>query len=285
MRKFIFILLAVFLVLPSFSGLVYAETTDTFTALVNDADGDGVENSNDVCSGTVADNSPTTPFTNPWGVNRWHFDLASKALKQTPNDSSSEPEPDRSLSTTRGCSCYQILKRLEGEGLGKFGGHYKFGCSTGVLEDFYEAVKGISVDGTVFIETVTVQANNPDATYSLASLGLGVPYRVVARGTATSEGRLDAGEVVQFDAKYNFVESVSTEWTDTIITDTDEEYGPGFLDLSFVGLGTTPWGDFSSDHTYEYMYTGEGVPIGFYIVDYNYTDNEGTFYVDIFAEL
>lgn len=65
---FIF-LLVLFTFLPNLSGLVYARSTGTSTTLVNDADGDVVEDSNDVCSGTVADNSPTTPFANP-GVHK-----------------------------------------------------------------------------------------------------------------------------------------------------------------------------------------------------------------------
>jgi hypothetical protein len=282
MKKFLFFLLVLFMFLPNLSGLVYAQSTGTFTTLVNDADGDGVENSNDVCSGTVADNSPTTPFTNPWGTQRWHFD--GQVLTQEPNSAENDAEPERSMSTTRGCSCYQILKRLENEGLGKFGGHYKFGCSTGVLEDFAESVKGISIDGTVFIETVTVQANNPNPTYSIAVLGTGVNYKLVASGTATSGG-ITPGEVVEFDARYNFSTAGSIEWTDKIVSDLDDSYGEGFLDLSFIGIGTTPWGDYSADHTYEYLYTGEGNPLGFYIVDFDYSDNSGSLKVDIFAEL
>lgn len=96
-----------------------------------DEDGDGVLNTDDQCPETVADD-PSIRL----GVNRWMWDGDSW---ETTASKGKKPSKNFNMDYTYGCSCDQILSRMtetHGEGLG---GHYKYGCSRSILEDWHMA--------------------------------------------------------------------------------------------------------------------------------------------------
>jgi hypothetical protein len=94
--------------------------------LTSDVDGDGVGDDADICPMTAI---PESVPTRELGVNRW-------ALADDDRDFDTRSPPggsDAAFSTedTAGCSCSQIIAA---QGLGK--GHVRFGCSTGVMQDW-----------------------------------------------------------------------------------------------------------------------------------------------------
>ncbi len=91
-----------------------------------DSDGDGIMDCDEptFCRGTVADE--------PWvelGTNRWIWDGSDWITKLPKGEG---PQKDFTMEQTRGCSCTQILATYDDA----MEGHYKFGCSQSVLEEF-----------------------------------------------------------------------------------------------------------------------------------------------------
>jgi hypothetical protein len=124
-----------------------------------------------------------------------------------------------------------------------------------------------------FIETVTIPADKDTDTLSVASLELGTSYILKARGTA------NAGDSIEFDARYSFRSTSSTAWTDEVST--YESYGKTLLDLLFNG--TTPWKEYNASHMYNAKVVGTGAPATFRIYDVYYPNNTGNLYVDIYT--
>lgn len=91
-----------------------------------DSDGDGVKDCDEptVCWGTSTD-VPSEEL----GTNRWIWD-GSDWVTKSPKGKG--PEKDFTMEQTRGCSCFQILATYDEP----MEGHYKFGCSQSVLEEF-----------------------------------------------------------------------------------------------------------------------------------------------------
>jgi hypothetical protein len=77
-----------------------------------------------------------------WGVHRWHWDSGTNFVQQPNPKSQVTPGKSFTLTDTYGCSCHQILDLFKAAGLGEFGGHYKYGCSTSILEDFINYMAG-----------------------------------------------------------------------------------------------------------------------------------------------
>jgi len=250
------------------TGLIYKVTVNYTPD--NDCDNDGVPNTEDFCP-----NTPTEAeiFTEPYGVHRWYWN--GENWMQQPNKAGKVNHKTFLIEDTYGCNCHQILDILKEAGLGEFGGHYKFGCSTSILEDFNKDLNDGEIDGKYFIETVTVPANKSTNTLSTNPLALGVNYTLKARGTAS------AGDNIQFDARYSFRTGTSITWTDAVST--YEGYGVTLLDLLVNGL--TPWGDYNASHEYETVIPGTGVNATFRIYDIYYPNNSGNLYVDIYANL
>jgi hypothetical protein len=63
------------------------------------------------------------------GTNRWIWD-GSDWVTNSPKGKG--PEVDFTMEQTHGCSCFQILATYDDP----MEGHYKFGCSQSVLEEF-----------------------------------------------------------------------------------------------------------------------------------------------------
>ncbi len=124
-----------------------------------DSDNDGVCDGIDKC----VDSSADIPEV-PQGVNRWIWNGSSW---QTVDPKTKDFKYIDAPYDTYGCSCTEILDKLKLLDLGEFGGHYKFGCSKSILEDFSKDMKDGELDGKYYIETVKVPANKSTATSSI----------------------------------------------------------------------------------------------------------------------
>ena len=238
----------------------------TWTATGTATDNDGVENSQDLCPGTVAD-VPSEKLN----VNRWIWD-GSKFVTTSPKGK--EPQKSFTIEQTHGCSCFQILNWLQTynpEEYGEMKGHFKFGCSSGVIEDW--------LAGKYLVETVSVSASNPENTLSLKPLMDGVKYELKASGTATACS--EPGCQITFDAEYST--SDGTNWVDGVAAPYDS-YEADLLDL-MVNNGYVDWGSFNSAHTYSHSVTGDGNPLALKIYDIYYPNNEGNLNVGIYLTL
>lgn len=126
----------------------------------------------------------------------------------------------------------------------------------------------------IHIETIIVEAANPNPTTSSNVLEDGVDYTIVATGTAF------AGDTIDFDAKYSITNKIPGDtWTDTVTG--YESYGPTLLDL-FVNGTSVNWGIFNSDHKYQFNITGDGNGLELLIYDVYYPNNIGNLTVEIF---
>jgi len=242
-----------------------------------DNDNDDVSNTGDFC--------PNTPevaetFSSPYGVHRWYWD--GQEWKQQSNKQVKGNHDPISIEDTYGCSCNQILNVLNSAGLGEFGGHYKFGCSTSILEDFNKDLGDGDLDGKYFVETVSVPANKATSTLSNNILVNGINYILKAYGTALACNQ--PGCVISFDADYS-TSDAGLNWVDGVAPPY-AIYGPDLLDLK-VDNGFVNWGVYSASHEYEIPYIGTGNPLILFINDLagSHFNNSGSLFVDIFAQL
>lgn len=96
-----------------------------------DADGDGVDDADDVCPDTVIPESvPTVRL----GVNRFAL-VDDDGSFDTTAPGGKGPRKAFTIQDTAGCSCEQIIARL---GLGQ--GHTKFGCSIGAMQTWIDSL-------------------------------------------------------------------------------------------------------------------------------------------------
>ncbi len=246
------------------------EWTAVGTATLTDNDGDGVLNEDDICPNTTADG----PWESEkgWGTNRWQVQDNWMWYQNKPAGKGVyNPTALHPIDYTYGCNGHQIIEMLNGV----MNGHLKFGLSSSVLDEFHLDLNDGVLDGRYFIETVTVPASKSTDTLSANFLASGINYILKARGTA------NAGDNIEFDAKYSFRTGSSVTWTDSVSN--YEGYGPTLLDLFYNG--STPWGVFNFSHEYEAAVTGTGAIASFRIYDVYYPNNTGNLYVDIYAEL
>ncbi len=124
-----------------------------------------------------------------------------------------------------------------------------------------------------FLETVTVPATQTTAVLSANPLVNGTSYILKAYGTA------NAGDGIEFDARYSFRTPTSVSWTDSVST--YEGLGPTLLDLFYNG--STPWGAYYVGHSYEALVTGNGSQAQFIVNDSYAVNNAGELKVDIFT--
>ncbi|MBW2971337.1 hypothetical protein KY320_04215, partial [Candidatus Woesearchaeota archaeon] len=239
------------------------------TPINRDEDGDGVDDSIDLCPEAYSD-SPTDGL----GTNRWIVDEGVWTTSQEKLKGKGKIQGDflPDMDFTYGCSCEQILDSMSATLNADFGGHYKYGCSKSILEAWNA---GEYYVGPTWIETVEVPANLATNTLSTSTLELGKDYFLKAYGTA------DAGDSIEFDAKYSFRTGSSLEWTDAVST--YESYGTELLDLYVDGMNVD-WGDYSEEHIYQIPYAGTGNQAAFKIYDVYYPNNVGSLSVDIIED-
>jgi len=117
------------------SGEADIRLTREFVVDSCDEDGDGIDNSEDLCLSTEAEiNSPER-----LGVNRWIWNGGEEWTTNSEKPKGRGPRKEFSIQDTHGCNCVQILNWLHAnypEEYGKMKGHYKFGCSISVMEEF-----------------------------------------------------------------------------------------------------------------------------------------------------
>ena len=150
-----------------------------------DSDSDGILDSADHCpTDTVAD-VPTRKH----GNNRWIWDGAEWITQSNQED---DPDAAFTMEETLGCSCTQVLDQLSDSTGVDFEGHYKMGCSSGLLDQW--------IEGYYHLETVMVPANDEDGVVSNTTLRTGENYQLVAHG---------AGDAVALDLQVN---GASVDW-------------------------------------------------------------------------
>jgi hypothetical protein len=133
-----------------------------------DTDGDGILDSADLCPDTVADET-----TKKFGNNRWIWDGTDWIT-----ESNQVPDPDAAftMEETLGCSCDQVLDELSDRTGLDLDGHYKMGCSSGLLDQW--------IEGYYHLETVMVPADDADGVVSNTTLRVSEDYQLVAHGAA-----------------------------------------------------------------------------------------------------
>ncbi len=228
----------------------------------SDDDNDGIADYEDKCLGTTPDDFPQ------WNKSKGRYMWSGEAwVSSGKGDKNFNPD----LAYTYGCSGEQILAILE-EATGlSFDGHYKFGVSKSILEEFH--------NGRYYIETVIVPANSETTVSSAISLVSGKNYVFKASGTA------NAGDGIDFDVDYSFRIPTSITWTDAVST--YEYLGDTLLDL-MVNSGFVNWDNdavYNPTHTYEYTFVGAGAPATFQVYDVYYPNNTGSLTVNIYAEI
>lgn len=105
-----------------------------------DGDDDGINDSEDLCPETAVDTMDLKP-------NRWMWDGDWQKGEIPGKGKAKGPDFTVSMEQTKGCSCFQILDWLNEnypEEYGEMNGHYKFGCSKSVIEDFISLVEDLS---------------------------------------------------------------------------------------------------------------------------------------------
>lgn len=107
-----------------------------------DSDGDCYPDDQDLCLETAGD-EPTRRL----GVNRWIYNEDGEWEKGPKKGKGKGPAFEPDIWYTYGCSCEQILDAMSEATGGKFKGHYKFGCSKSILEEWNSGVYVLD-DGT-----------------------------------------------------------------------------------------------------------------------------------------
>lgn len=240
----------------------YVKNRDLAQELLFDRDNDMVADRVDFCSGTVADEIEEL------GVNRhiWLSDNYFTTLVPVKRGQFDKVDSQFTLETTHGCSCSQILDRISDKTGDDLTGHYKFGCSKSIMEEW--------INGEYPLESVIVDSNGTVSTtnHILKSL---VEYKLVASGIFYYDSIL----VNWADAEWYLKGGVPVKG-DT------EGSKPYVLDISINGTSTnTDWGEYNPEHIYTKYITGTDERVDFSIYDSYSGDNSGFLNVDIFVKL
>jgi hypothetical protein len=245
--------------------------------LSSDADGDGVPDAADLCPGTSTDAS----WSGGWGTNRWQV-MSTSGLGWYQNKPKGVSGKIYDMGYTYGCNGHQILTMLKDKLGAVMNGHWKFGLSSSVLEEFHTNFADGNISGRYFIETVTVPANKETDSNSVYPLVSAINYVLKSRGTACAEMNTPGVCTISFDADYSNTPALDgSNWVDGVTN-----YSPAndLLDLKVNG-NFVNWGTYSSSHEYTYPIVGGGNNATFRIYDVYYPNNTGNLYVDIYAQL
>ena len=269
--------------LANMSGTAYSPS-QTFTWVATgiltyvDSDGDGVVNISDLCDGTA----PDEPWDESWGTNRWQVGDDNGGddthwYKNSGKKGVTIPEDTGlTIGDTHGCNGHQILAELEATTGLPFDGHYKYGVSKSIVEDW--------IAGKYYLETVPVSALGDVAT-SNTILDSNYSYLLKAYGSLADACTSGCGYNIYFDPEYstsdyglNWVDGVAAPYTG---------YGPNLLDLMVNG-GFIGWDDdatYNADHIYWYEMLGTAAPVAFQVYDVYYPNNDNNLNVDIYVKL
>ncbi len=254
----------------------------------SDDDDDGIKNNDDLCpTGTSAD----TNWLKPWGTNRWQVQqngsvlswFQNKPVKGTPT-----PTPKETLAYTCGCNGHQILKELSPFGNTMLG-HWKFGPSSSVVEEFSLDCQDGEIDGRYLLDTVNVPSDGTiiDSIYTTMN---GVEYFLKASGTYTfATGWGTDGNGINYgiaDAKFNYRSAAynggTPGWVDG---GTWADPYTNYLQVQ-TDSQTINWIEaFNPGHIYTATFVGDDDKIHFTILDNAYGDNSGSINVKIYGTL
>ena len=237
--------------------------TRNFVVIDTDSDNDGVLGAADYCPNTEEESF------NKLGTNRLMWDgeqwVTSHPTKST------VPKEGFTMEYTNGCNCTEILNELSAITGESFDGHYKFGCSQSILEDWNK--------GYYMTEHLTIPVDTADEVHGTKILNSSYDYKIKISGTADAQ----VGNPIYFDAEYsNFPSVDGTNWVDGVTT--YEVYTTNLLDLKVNG-NFVDWGVFNPTHVYETEITGTNSPIFLNIYDEYYPNNTGNLSADIFVKL
>ena len=261
--------------------------TFTWTAVgtaidIRDSDNDGVLDVDDKCLVTTPDSVGVVPFIE-LGVNRhvWYEGDNFTTLVPAGKGAKVPATSQFSLTDTYGCSCMQILNEMQEATGFDFEGHYKYGCSKSVIEDW---IAGKYYIGPTLIEKVEVPANDADGVSGLNILETGKDYFLKAYGTATACWQ--TGCQITFDAEYSTSDGL-IPWSTYAngVAAPYDTYGPDLLDLEVDGA-FVDWGAYNVLHTYEIAYAGTGNLLSLLIYDLtgSYGNDSGSLFVDIIED-
>jgi hypothetical protein len=255
-----------------------AGSIDWHTVYVeNDEDNDGIKDNQDACPLSHKDDHDLWSTEDPsvLGVNRWMFDgndWWTKDPKDKTVDIANNPFDHDAFT---GCSCTDILDIMSAKTGFDFDGHYKFGCSKSILEDWSK--------GEYYIETVVVPANSGTDILTKYPLVEGTEYTLKASGTYRFA---NWGEYGIADAKYNYRSAAynggTAGWVNGATWGSPYQY---FLQVKTTTGGIGWIEDYNAGHLYTATLVGDGNPISFQILDDAYGDNSGSISVDIYAQL
>lgn len=274
--------------------MVYGAETDErfdwtrFDVLPNpDLDGDGVLNEDDICSDTVSDSGT---WLNDWGTNRWQVmvDEDSGGLSWYQNKPAKKGKGTiatlgHNLEYTYGCSGQQILEMLSPLG-NTMNGHWKFGLSSSVLDEFHLDMTDGVLDGKYLVDTITVNSNSTTGANS-AVLPAGVNFTFEVSGTWQNSLNVADAEYASVDGWVTPMDGYGiSPWF----------LGAGEFDLQ-VDNNFVDWGAYSASHNYTRNFVGTGTAVNFRIFDGDsntdtivpswYGDNSGSLTVKIYAQL
>lgn len=253
-----------------------------------DIDNDGIPNEQDLCDEkrTTADN------WTEWGTNRWQYMSQTGVLGWYQNKPSGPKGATTAtlgndLNYSCGCSGQQILSMLAplGESMR---GHWKYGLSSSVLDEFALDCKDGEIDGYYKIESVYVPAISSTG-ISSSNTVLGTNYKLKASGkykfanwaslTYPDAGYADAMYSMRLPG-YNNSDTIP-QWINGSVFPSPVT---NWLKL-WVNNNAVEWSGDYSDHLYTYDFVGTGNPIFFNIKDDYYGDNRGGLTVDIYGQI
>jgi hypothetical protein len=236
-----------------------------------DSDDDGVRDDDDLCPETIADEDAGVPSSvKGLGKNRWIWNGEEWFTNAQGVDKSF------TIEETQGCSCEQILEILVDKTGESFDGHYKFGCSQSVVEEW--------IDGWYPLEVVEVPSNDVAGADSQSMLFSGEDYKLIASGewyNFSDNSRAVDAEYISDDAWLTYVDGPPALVPDQLDLQVDESF--------------QDWGAYSSSHEYSIDYAGVGNTVNFRVFDGDavtntpnvnwYTDNDGSLLVAILLKL
>jgi hypothetical protein len=257
-------------------------TRGFYVANDQDGDGDGVNDNVDMCENTTPDTDYDPNWLEPWGTNRWQVQGDFDWYQNKPGAKGVKIATyGHDLDYTYGCNGHQILELLGEEFGSVMNGHWKFGPSSSVIEDFHSDMSDSVLDGRYFIETKSVASNGIAVPSS--PLAEGVTYTLKASGTYRFA---NWGEYGIADAKYNYRSGAynggTAGWVNGATWSSPYQY---YLQVMTTTGGIGWLEEYNESHLYTATLVGNGSPVSFQILDDAYGDNSGSITVDIYAQL
>ena len=252
--------------------------TREFVVLDLDLDDDGVLNEDDLCPNTEADGD----WDVSWGTNRWQVQDDFSWYQNKPGKKGANtPTPGHGIDYTYGCNGHQILTMLKEELGDVMNGHWKFGLSSSVLDEFHWDMIDGQLDGIYLVDEVDVPGTSAAGITTAYTTVDGINYKLEATGTYKFA---NWGEYGIADAKFNYRDAAhgGPAWVDGSTWSAPYQY---YLQVSTSGSGIGWIEDFNAPHLYTASFAGDGNPIHFQILDDVYGDNSGSIHVKVFADL